>query len=101
MALTTVGARDGYWSASGKDGRKRLNFKAVHSRRRKRARWVGDLYIALRSEFDRLQSINVKPSPSFLACPAKTLTQNVDSQSSFASTVMIKGMLISSKISVR
>ena len=101
MELPESGRRLGNFSGVTHHGLKRVNFKAMSGRGRKKAAWVVALYFALRTEFDRLQALNVKLSPSFLACVAKYLIHNADSDSLFASSNLIDGKPVVSKITIR
>ena len=71
ISLSAPGRRPGNFSSARSQGRKRKNTKAVNGRGRKREQWVKDLYVPLKVEFDQLHSMNLKLSPSFLACAAK------------------------------
>ena len=57
--------------------------------------------MALKGEFDRLHSMNVKLSPSFLACAAKSLIQTADPDASFNHTTLVRGAPIAERITVR
>ena len=82
-------------------GLKRVTFKAMSGRRCKKAAWVVAFYSALRTEFDRLHALNVKLSPSFLACAVKYLIHNAESDTLFASSNLIDGKPVVSKITIR
>lgn len=72
--------RSGNISASVQNGVRRVNFKAVSGRGRKRSAWVTALYPELLSEFERLRAASVKLSPALLGCVAKALIAGSISQ---------------------
>ena len=101
MELSESGRCLGHLSGVTHHVLKRLNFKEMSGRGRKKAAWVVALYSALRIEFDRMHALNFKLSPSFLACAAKYLIHNADRDSLFASSNLIDGKPVVSKITIR
>ena len=99
--LSIPGRRLGNLVGMASKGRRRLNVKAFAGRGRKRELWVADLYVALRSEFDRLHALDVKLSPSFLVCAAKHLVDTADERCSFAAPVAAHKKAIRERITVR
>ena len=79
-----------HYVVNGDQGRKRKKNKAVTGRGRNREQWVKGICVALKEEFDRQHSMNVKLSPSFLAFAAKILTQTADLDASFNQTTLVR-----------
>lgn len=93
--------RPGNISTSARDGTRRVNFKVVAGRGRRRATWVAALYPALLSEFERLRAASVKLSPAVLRCVAKSLISGAPLGSPFHKDVNVDGKLLEDKVTIR
>lgn len=94
-------ARPGNLSSYAQQGVRRVNFKAVKGRGRKRAEWVNDLYRDLLSEFERVKALGVKTSPSLLRSMALALIEKAAADVSYHGATVFDGVPIRNKITYR
>lgn len=101
MELSKEGRRTGNIASQGVHGVRRVNFKAVSGRGRKRAKWVAEIHNELLREYERVKSCGMKLSVSVLRTMALAIIQSAPEGSSFHESICFNGCNIRSKITYR
>lgn len=82
-------------------GVRRVNFKAVSGRGRRRTEWVNDLYADTFCEFERVKATGAKVTPSVLRSIALALVDGAGDESSYKNRDSGGGKTLRDKISYR
>lgn len=101
MQLRDGSSRPGNLSSYAKVGLRRVNFKAVKGRGRKRAQWDNDLYRDLLSEYEGVKALGVKTRPSLLRSISLALIDKAEAGFSYHQTTVLDGVPIRNKITYR
>lgn len=101
MNLSNSSTRSGNLSGYTAAKNRRIRFKSMASRGRKRAEWVNELYSELLQEFERLKKYGMKLSPSVLRSIAISLIQSAPPDSTCNDPVIVGGKHLREKITTR
>jgi len=101
MALKTEKRRSGMLTSECRRSARKIGFKALKGRGRKRAKWVQHLYADLLREFERLRSVGLKFSSTVLRDHARFMIESAPPESENHKSVLENNKLILEKITVR